>query len=332
MTEEMRAAVFHQTGGPDVLGIETREVPTPGPGEVLIKVTSAGLNRADVLFRQGRYYVEPRFPSRIGKEAAGVVAAAGEGVTYAVGERVATLPVGVDESTQGALAEYVLAPVSKVVPTPVSVGDDDAAGIWMQYLTAWGALSELVGLHAGQTLVVSAASSSVGLAAIQIGRMLGAEVIATTTSPGKVERLQAEGADHVIAVTRENYVERINDITRRGGVDAIFDPVAGPGVHDHVKVCKPDGWLVLYGVLDQAPVRLNPGLLIGKNVTLRGYTVYALLQDPDATGRAVAGVRAGLDGGKLHLVVDSRFTLDAVRDAFLRMESNEQFGKILVNP
>ena len=162
--------------------------------------------------------------------------------------------------------------------------------------------------------------------------MLGAVAIATTTSANKVARLKAEGASHVIDVRNENYVERVNAITHRGGVDVIFDPVAGPAVHDHVKVCKPDGWLFLYGVLDQAPVRLNPGLLIGKNLTLRGYSVFALLNDPSATEHAVAGITRGLDTGALHLVIDRRFTLEEVREAHRHMESNAQFGKILINP
>jgi NADPH2:quinone reductase len=156
-----------------------------GPGEVRIDVRALGLNRAEVLFRQGLYLTQPSLPSRLGYECAGVVSAVGEGVDgFAVGERVGTVPL-VDMSTQGVWAEQVVVPATAVVRSPDSLTDAQAAAIWIAYGTAWGGLVEAGGLSAGDVAVIPAASSSTGIAALQIARHLGATSVAVTRTDAK---------------------------------------------------------------------------------------------------------------------------------------------------
>jgi len=328
----MKAVVFESLGGPEVLQIQERDKDTPGEGEVLIRVASAGLNRADVLFQIGRYYKKPVLPSRTGKEAAGVVEAVGPGVSLQVGDRVAILPSVMHESQQGGFAEYVVAPENVVIKNPDSVPDELAGGIWMQYLTAWAGLNHTVKVQPGQHVVITAASSSVGIAAIQLVNMAGGIPIATTTSAGKVDRLAEQGATHVIDVASENYVERVAEITGGQGVDVVFDAVAGAMMSDHIQVCRRGGWILVYGVLDTTPMDISAGVMIGKAVYIQGHSIRALYDDPPALQSAVEGVNRGLDERQLKLIIDRQFPLSETRAAMEYMLSNQQFGKIVVNP
>jgi NADPH:quinone reductase-like Zn-dependent oxidoreductase len=290
------------------------------------------LNRADLLFQNGRYYKKPILPSRTGKEAAGVVEAVGPDTSFKTGDRVAILPSAMHESLQGGFAEYVVAPQDIVVPNPAKVPDELAGGIWMQYLTAWAGLGHTVKVRPGQHVVITAASSSVGIAAIQLVKLFGGVPIATTTSASKIDRLKEQGAAHVIDVSREDYVERVREITANEGVDVVFDAVAGAMMRDHIRACKRGGWILVYGVLDTTPMDVNPGVLIGKAVFIHGHSINALYQAPQALRDAVERINRGLDQGELKLVIDRQFPLDQIREALEYMLSNRQFGKIVVNP
>jgi NADPH:quinone reductase-like Zn-dependent oxidoreductase len=328
-----RAILFDRLGGPEVLHVAEFDEPDPGPGEIRIRCTSAGLNRAELLFREGQYLRQPDLPSRSGKEAGGIVDAIGPGVTrFKPGDRVGSLPGVLDESRQGAVAELVTAPERIFVHTPTSVSDLDAGGIWMQYLTAWGALRFVTECGDGQNVVICAASSSVGLAAIQIANMSGATTIATTTSADKAERLRDAGANHVIDVTNDDYLGRMHEISGGHGADIVFDPVGGPMLAQHLEACRPEGWYFLYGLLDLRDMLLPAGPLIGKNLHVRGYTVFSLLQDEQATAAAVSAITEGLDDGKLQLHVDKYFPLQETAEAHRYMASNRHFGKIIINP
>ena len=173
-----RIVRFHQTGGPEVLKIEQVEVPSPGPGEVRIAVKALGLNRAESMFRSGQYLEQPTFPARLGYEAAGTVEALGEGVQgLKVGDAVSTIPA-FSQNQYGVYGDTAIVPAAAVAKHPASLSWAEAAAIWMQYLTAYGALIDIAGLKAGDTLLIPAASSSVGIAAIQIANMVGATPIA----------------------------------------------------------------------------------------------------------------------------------------------------------
>ena len=210
-----RIVRFHQTGGPEVLQIEDVEVPAPKAGEVRIAVKALGLNRAEAMFRSGHYLEQPKFPARLGYEAAGTVEALGEGVTgFQVGDAVSTVP-GFSQNDHGVYGEVAVVPARVVVKHPASLSWEQAASVWMQYATAYGALIEIAKLTAGDTLLIPAASSSVGLASIQIANHVGATPVALTRGSSKKQALLDAGAAHVIATEEEDLVARVNGNHRR---------------------------------------------------------------------------------------------------------------------
>ncbi len=328
----MRAAMFSGTGDPSILRIVDVAARPPGPGEVRIQVTSAGLNRADANYRAGKYLLRTPGESRSGFEGAGIVAAVGEGVPFAVGDRVGVLPSSFDVVTEGAAAESMTVPAAVVVRTPTTVSDRDAGAIWMQYLTAWGALVEIAAAGPGDWVVVPAASSSVGIASIQLCRAIGAKVIATTTSADKVEALRGFRPDAIIDTRVEPYVDRVREITGGAGARVIFDPIYGPIVNDHIKVAAREGIVFVYGVLDFTPLELNAGGMLRKQLRLQGYTLGPMLADSARRARAVDAVHGHLERRDFTPIVDSYYPLDAIQEAHRRLESNRQIGKVVVTP
>ena len=328
----MRAAMFTGTGDASILRIVDVPPRAPGAGEVRIRVTSAGLNRADANYRAGKYLIRTPGESRSGFEGAGIVDAVGPGTPFTVGDRVGVLPSSFDVVTEGAAAESMTVPAAVVVRTPSTIDDRDAGAIWMQYLTAWGALVEIAGVGPGDWVVVPAASSSVGIASIQLCRALGANVIATTTSTEKVEALRRFDPDAIVDARIEPYVERVQAITGGAGARVIFDPIYGPIVNDHIKAACREGIVFVYGVLDFTPLTLNAGGMLRKQIRLQGYTLGPMLADPARRARAVDAVTSHLEQRDFAPIVDAYFPLDAIRDAHRRLESNRQIGKVVVTP
>jgi NADPH:quinone reductase len=329
----VRAVFFRGTGDASIL--ELRDVPArdPGPGEARVRVTSCGLNRADANYRAGKYLVRTPGESRSGFEGAGIVDAVGDGVTTVkLGDRVGVLPSSFDVVGEGASAESMTVPADVLVPTPATVSDRDAGAIWMQYLTAWGALVDLAAIGPGDWVVVPAASSSVGIASIQVCRARGAHVIATTTSAGKVEALRRFAPDAIVDTRAEPYVDRVREITGGRGARVVFDPIFGPIVNDHLRIAAPEGIVFVYGVLDFRPLELHAGPLLRKNLRLQGYTIGPLLADRARREAAVAGITAHLARRDFAPVVDSYFPLDRIQDAHRHLESNRQIGKVVVTP
>ena len=323
----MKVALFESHGGPEVLRIVERELREPGVGEALVRVTSVGLNRADLLFVQGRYFQKAVLPSRVGMEPAGIVERVGRGTSFSKGDRVGVLPSSFEISAQGGIAEYVTVPAECLVPTPAAIDNRDAGAIWMQYLTVWGGVKA----RPGQFVVITATSSSVGLAAIEMANAAGAISIATTTSANKVNRLKAHGAAHVIDVKAEDYVARIKEITDGRGVDMVFDAVGGPGMNAHMRAAAPGASIILYGLLDTRPLDCFPAVMMAKNISLVGYTIRAVQQDKEALAQGVREITQGIDSGRLKPVIDRRFPMSDTRGAFEYMASNLQFGKIVIN-
>ena len=223
-----RVVRFHETGGPEVLKIEHLDVPPPGKGEVQISVKALGLNRAESMFRRGEYIEQPDFPARIGVEAAGTVAAVGPGGEgFKVGDAVSIIPA-FSMNHYGVYGDLVSAPVHAVAHHPSSLSWEQAASIWMQYLTGYGALIDIADLKAGDTLVIPAASSSVGLAAIQIANRVGATPIALTRRSSKRQALLDAGATHVVVTDEQDLVKEVLGLTDGKGARVVFDPVGGP--------------------------------------------------------------------------------------------------------
>ncbi|WP_052848733.1 zinc-dependent alcohol dehydrogenase family protein [Streptomyces avicenniae] len=323
------AVQFDRTGGPEVLELRDVEIGEPGPGELRIRVDAIGLNRADVMFRQGTYPTAPRFPSGLGYEAAGAVEAVGPGVTgFAPGDPVSVVP-GFPLTAYGTYGDHVLVPAAVTVPRPADVPATVAAATWMAYVTAYGALVEDGHTRPGDHVLITAASSSVGLAAVQTTRRIGAIPLATTRTAAKRQRLLDAGAAHVVVTDDEDLPARVAELTGGGGVRTVFDPVAGPGVETLARTVAPGGRLVVYGSLDPRPTPLPHAPRLPA-LSTRTYTLHEVTTDPQRLARAVEFVNAGLRDGSFAPAIDRTFDLADIAEAHRYLESNAQVGKIVV--
>jgi NADPH:quinone reductase len=321
---------FHATGDAEVLKVEDLPLTEPGNGEVRMKVEAIGLNRAEVMYRRGQYLEAPDLPSRIGYEAAGTIDAVGPGVSgLHVGDRVSTIP-SFSMGTYGVYGESAIIPAYAAAPYPDNLTAVEGAAIWMQYLTGFGALVEYGQINAEDTVLITAASSSVGLAAIQITRAAGALTIATTRGADKKQFLLDAGADHVIVTDEENLAERVMALTSATGASVVFDPVAGPMLEMLAAAAAPGATIFEYGALASAPTPFPLFTALTKGLTLRGYTLFEIVKDTEKLARGKQYIRDGLQSGKLKPVIDRTFSLDAIVDAHRYMESNRQRGKIVV--
>lgn len=321
---------FHETGGPEVLRIEDLPVAEPGPNEVRIKVEALGLNRAEAMFRMGQYIEAPQLPARLGYEAAGVVDAVGSGVTgFKPGDAVSVIPA-FSMNTHGVYGEVAIVPASAVAKTPPNLSAVEAAAIWMQYLTAYGALIDIGQLKAGESVIITAASSSVGLAAIQIARMVGATPIATTRTSAKKEAILKAGAAHVIATDEEDLVAEVLKITGGAGARLVFDPVGGPFVEKLAAATAREGIIFIYGALSPEPTPFPLFPMLGKGLTLRGYTLFEITPDPARFERSKEFVTRGVASGQLKPIIAKTFKFDQIVEAHRYLESNQQIGKIVV--
>ena len=321
---------FHKIGGPEVLKIEDIVVPAPKAGEVRIRVKAMGLNRAEVMFRTGQYVSEPIFPAILGYEAAGLVDAVGSAVEgVSVGDAVSVVPCFM-LGEYGLHGELVNAPAIGVVKHPETLTWAEAAATWMMFVTAYGALIDIAKIEKGQTVLIRAASSSVGLAAIQIANMLGAIPVALTRKSSKREKLLSHGAAHVIATEEQDLVAEVKRITDGKGAHVAFDPVGGPEVAKILDALGYLGVFFQYGALDTRPLVVPVMALLGKDLTVRGYQLFEITKDPARLARAKEFIVDGLVSGALKPIVARVFGLDEIAEAHRYMESNEQIGKIVV--
>jgi len=238
-----RTIRFHRHGGPDVLTIEDIDIPPPGPGEVRIRTRALGLNRAEALFRAGSYIEQAQFPSGIGLEAAGLIESVGAGVDgFSPGDAVSLVPPRsmVSSPVHG---ELVTVPVELAIKHPPTLSWDAAAASWMQYLTAYGALIDIARLRQGEHVAITAASSSVGLAAILIANRVGAIPIAVTRTARKAQALREAGAAHVVASAEEDIEARLKQIAGEDGIRVVLDAVGGPAFQPLTAAMAPGGIL-----------------------------------------------------------------------------------------
>lgn len=325
-----RVVRFHSTGSAQVLRIEDLEVAAPRTGEVQIEVKALGINRAEVMYRSGQYTFAPTFPAILGYEAAGVVRALGEGVSnLQVGDAVSVIPA-FSFKDYGMYGEVVNAPAHAVVKHPENLTFEEAAATWMMFVTAYGALVEFGALQAGETVLVSAASSSVGLAAIQIANLLGAVPVALTRTSEKRQALLAAGAAHVIATTEQDVQAEVMALTHGQGVRMAFDPVGGPAVSDILGALSLQGIFFQYGALDSRDLSVRVMDILGKHLTLRGYELFEISQDPARLEKAKRFILRGLASGQLRPVIGHVFAFEDIALAHDFMESNAQVGKIVV--
>jgi NADPH:quinone reductase-like Zn-dependent oxidoreductase len=325
-----RVVRFHRIGGPEVLQIDEVDVPAPGAGEVRIAVKALGLNRAEAMFRSGQYLENPTLPSRLGYEAAGVVEAVGPGVEgFKAGDAVSTIPA-FSMAKYGVYGDVALVPASAVAKHPSSLSWTEAAAIWMQYLTAQGALVDIAKLAQGDFVLIPAASSSVGIAAIQIARMVGATPIALTRKDDKRQALSRLGAEFVIATEKQDLVAEVGKITKGKGARVAFDPVGGPTVARLAAALAPRGILFQYGALSPEPTPLPLMEVLSKSLTIRGYVLFEITSDAARLDKAKEFVVEGLASSALKPIVARTFTLNDIVAAHRYLESNQQIGKVVV--
>ena len=325
-----RVVRFHRIGGPEVLQIDEVDVGAPGAGELRLRVHALGLNRAESMFRSGSYLEQPSLPARLGYEAAGVVDAVGEGVIgFAIGDKISVIP-GFSMNQYGVYGEQAIVPAAMAVRHPASLSWEQAAAVWMQYMTAYGALIDVAGIASGDAVLITAASSSVGLAAIQLVNAMGAISIATTRTGAKAKALLNHGAQHVIATQEQDLVAELKRINGGHGVRIIFDPIAGEGVETLAQAAAHGGTIILYGALAPSATPFPLFAALGKGLTLRGYTLFEIVRNPEKLEKGKQFILDLLASGKLKPVIAKTFPLAKIADAHRFMESNEQIGKIIV--
>jgi len=324
-----KAVRIHTQGGPEVLEIEDTEIGAPGPGEVRLKVEAVGLNRAEAMYRAGRYPVPCELPSRMGYEGAGTIEALGAGVEgFAVGQRVCVLPM--TQPSLGLWAEQAIVPARVLLPAPPGLTPAEAASIWMQYMTAW-ALIEVAEIGIGDGVIVRAASSSVGIAAIQLANWAGSVSIACTRTSDKAAALREQGAAHVIATEEEDLVARVMEITGGKGARTAFDPVGGAYVDTLAQALAQRGILFIYGGLSGEPTPYPHWPCAMKGLSMRGWVASEIWNHPHRFKAAQEKVLAGLAGGQLKPVIARTFNgLEQIAAANEYLESNQQVGKVVV--
>lgn len=324
-----RVVVFDAPGGPDVLHIVDEPVADPGAGEVRIEVEAIGVNRLDQVVRAGASPRPIRLPhARLGVEATGTVRALGAGVEgWAVGDTVIVTAVP-DMDLNGTYADDLILPADRIVARPAELDATTAAALWVAYSTAYGALVEKAAMCPGHTVLITAASSAVGLAAIQIANQIGAVPLAATRHAAKRDALLAAGAAAVIVTDHENIAEAAHRHTGGAGADIVLDSVMGPGLAELAGAAAQfSGILVTVGWLDPRPAPFPAAPI----TTIR-YMSFEHTLDPAAVRRITAFLTAGIRTGALRPTVDTVFPLDDIVAAHHYLDKGHHIGKIVVTP
>jgi NADPH:quinone reductase-like Zn-dependent oxidoreductase len=325
-----RTIKFTKVGGPDVLEFVETAVPAPGPTEVRIKVKAIGINRAESMWRHDAYIEPVKFPAGLGYEAAGVVDAVGRDVAgIAVGDAVNVIP-SFSMNQYTTYGEVILVPDYAVVLHPKSLSFAEAASIWMMFVTAYGALIEDAKVTKGDFVMIPAASSSVGLAAIQIANYAGATTIALTRTAKKKEQLIEAGAAHVIATEETDLVQEVMRITGGKGARVAFDPVGGPSFPKLISALSFQGTVYIYGALAEGDTPMPVLAMIAKMPVIKGHNIWLTTGDETRWKAAVEYVLKGLESGALKPVIDRAFKFDDMVEVHRYLENNGQFGKIVV--
>ena len=269
MSNTVKIVRFHKTGPAEVLQFDELPLPEPGPGEIRLRVKALGLNRAEVMFRNGQYLETPVFPAKNGYEASGVIEAVGPGVDPGwIGKTASTVPGTFKLNDHGVYGEVAIVPLHGVAEYPATLSYEQGASIWMQYLTAYGALVWHGKVAAGDFVVITAASSSVGVAAIEMVKAEGAISIAVTRTAAKRAELLKLGADHVIVTDEEDLVARVNAITSGKGARVVFDPIGGKILESLAAATAYKGIIFEYGALAPEPTPYPLFTALAKQLTI----------------------------------------------------------------
>lgn len=309
------------------LSVQDIPVPRPGAGEVLVRVDAASVNFPDLLMSQGKYQMKPELPFTQGMECAGIVEAVGEGVSgFSPGDRV------VGGNKTGAFAEYAVLPAASLSGVPENMSLAEAAAYPAAYLTAYVALVRRANLQPGETLLVHGASGGVGLAAVDVGKLLGATVIATSASDAKLDIIVERGADYVINVT-QGFRDKVKTLTAGRGADVIFDPVGGDVFDESVRCIAFDGRLLVIGFTSgRIPdVKANMPLIKGFSVVGVRAGEYGR-RFPERGKENLETIWAWAAAGKTRPRIHAEFPLENWRDAYHMLIDREVVGKVLIRP
>ena len=324
----MRALVITKPGGPEVLSLEERPIPLPGPGEIRVRVHATALNRADLLQRRGNYPAPPGAPADIpGLEYAGEVDAVGEGAgLWAVGNRVMGIVGG------GGHAEYVVVHEREGIRVPQNLSWEEAAAIPEAFLTAYDALFRQLDLTMGERLLILAVGSGVGTAALQLASAAGATVIGTSRTAAKLKQAMEMGLEVGVDTSKEDLAEAVNQATYGSGVHAVLDLVGGKLLEASLRVVALRGRVVVVGTTGGSKVEVDLGLLLRRRIHLFGTVLRSRpLEEKIALAREFSNAVLPLvSSGRIKPVIDSVFPMDAIRSAHERMEENASFGKIVL--
>jgi len=325
----MRAIVAEKFGSPEDLQITECPAPVPGSGEIAVDLKAAAVNFADLLVVEGKYQVRPPLPFIPGKEAAGIVTALGEGVSeISVGDRVMV------QVEHGAFAERLVAPVNHCFPIPDKMGFEEAAAIGIAYQTAYLALVERAAAKAGETVLVTAASGSVGIAAVQLAKAMGCTVIAGLATLSKAEFVRENGADHVIDLSggdlRDSIRAQVKNCTG-GGLDVVIEMIGGEAFEGAVRTLEWCGRLVIVGFTGGVIPVIKTNYALIKNITVSGVDRFSYLaHDPDALRRAQSEIFRLFGAGLVHITVQAAYPLERVVEAFDVIRDRQIRGKVVL--
>jgi NADPH2:quinone reductase len=325
----MRAVRCHELTGPASLRVDDiADPPAPGPGEIAIDVKAAGLNFPDVLLVRGKYQFKPEPPFSPGGEAAGIVTAVGAGVTsIAKGDRVATTLI------YGAFAEKIVVPEQAAVKLPDGVSFEVGAATFLTYATTIHALVDRGGVKEGDTLLVLGAAGGVGVAAIQLGKLLGARVIAAASTDEKIAFCKEHGADEGIVYTREDLKERVKALTKGNGANVIYDAVGGPYAEPALRSIAWEGRYLVVGFAagDIPKIPLNLVLLKGCQIVGVFWGSY-MMREPEKNRANARKIYDWVAAGKLRPHIDAVLPFTQAREALERMEQRQVKGKLVLVP
>jgi putative PIG3 family NAD(P)H quinone oxidoreductase len=325
----MRAVVITEPGGPEVMRWLEVPDPVPGPGDVVIEVAASGVNRADLMQREGHYPPPPGAPPYLGLECSGRVMAVGDGVTaWRPGDEVCALLSG------GGYAEQVAVPAGQLLPVPEKVDVAAAAAFPECVCTVYSNLFQVAGLASGETLLVHGGSSGIGTMAIQLGKAFGARVACTAGSPQKLARCRELGADTAINYHEEDFVTAVRDATGGVGADVILDIMGASYLENNLAALATNGRLVIIGRQGGSRAEINLGVLQGKRASLHATTLRARPAREKAI--VVAAVREHvwplIDAGKVTAIIDRQLPMSQAAQAHRAMAASEHIGKILLLP
>lgn len=326
MNAKTRVVVASRPGGPEVLQFVERPRPVPGEGEMLVRVRATGINRMDVIQRQGNYPLPADATDVLGVELAGVVESLGSGVSrFKRGDRVMALV------TSGAYADWAVVHAASALPIPEGMSFEEAGAFPETYFTVWTNVFERAALKKGETLLVHGGTSGIGTTALMLAKAFGARVIVTAGSPEKCTACLKLGADGAINYRTQDFVAAAKDMTQGRGPDVILDMVGGDYINRDLEAIAPDGRIAQIAS-QQARAEINLGLLRRKRVTLSGSSLrpQPLTMKAKLAAAVEENVFPLLSKGQAKPLIDSTYPLDKVADAHARMDGGQHVGKIVL--